>query len=85
MLEDAYPFGNGPDRTAGCWAFVVRIVRVHIEEDLIESGTRNHVDPDLWRPLVMSFCRFYGLTTQVHESTLAEIPEEAYRPALHMS
>jgi flavin reductase (DIM6/NTAB) family NADH-FMN oxidoreductase RutF len=85
VLENAYPFGHGPHRNAGCWAFEVRIARVHIEENLIKPGTRNHIDPDLWRPLIMSFTRFYGLTEEVHESTLAEIPEEAYRPALHMS
>jgi flavin reductase (DIM6/NTAB) family NADH-FMN oxidoreductase RutF len=85
VLENAHMFGNGPERAAGCWAFEVRIVRVHVDEKLIAPGTGNHIDPDVWRPLVMSFCRFYGLTTQVHESTLAEIPEEAYRPAQHMS
>lgn len=81
ILENAHPFGHGPDRDAGCWAFEVRIVRAHIEESLIVPGTDNHIDPDKWRPLVMSFCRFYGLTGQIHESRLAEIPEEAYRPA----
>jgi flavin reductase (DIM6/NTAB) family NADH-FMN oxidoreductase RutF len=85
VLENAHPFGQGPERDAGCWAFEVRVVRTHIEESLILSGKDNHIDPDRWRPLVMSFCRFYGLTEQIHESTLAEIPEEAYRPAPHMN
>ena len=85
VLENAHPFGQGPGRDAGGWAFEVRIVRAHIEENLIIPGTHNHIDPDKWRPLLMSFCRFYGLTEQIHESTLAEIPEAAYRPAPHMS
>lgn len=85
ILENAHPFGHGPDRDAGCWAFEVRVVRVHIEASLIVPGTDNHIDPDKWRPLVMSFRRFYGLTGQIHESRLAEIPEEAYRPAQHMN
>jgi flavin reductase (DIM6/NTAB) family NADH-FMN oxidoreductase RutF len=85
ILENAHPFGYGPGRDAGCWAFEVRIARAHVEESLIVPGTDNHIDPDKWRPLLMSFCRFYGLTEQIHESTLAEIPEAAYRPALHMS
>lgn len=84
ILENAHPFGHGPDRPAGCWAFEVRIVRVHVDESLIVPGTENHIDPDMWRPLIMSFCRFYGLTEQIQESTLAEIAEEAYRPAPHM-
>jgi hypothetical protein len=45
----------------------------------------NHINPDKWRPLIMSFCRFYGLSGEVHRSTLADIPEEAYRPASTMS
>ena len=39
---------------------------------------------DLWCPLLMSFCRFYGLGEEVISSRLAEIPEQAYRPAAHM-
>lgn len=85
VLEDSHPFGAGPERSAGCWAFEVRIVRAHIEETLIVPDTENHIDPDKWRPLIMSFCRFYGLADQIHESRLAEIPEESYRPAQHMS
>jgi hypothetical protein len=27
----------------------------------------------------MSFCQFFGLGEMVHHSTLAEIPEDAYR------
>ena len=85
VLETAHPFGNGPAQRPGCWAFEVRIVRAHIEEELIVNDTRNHIDPDKWRPLIMSFCRFYGLSDEVHRSTLADIPEEAYRPALRMA
>jgi flavin reductase (DIM6/NTAB) family NADH-FMN oxidoreductase RutF len=36
--------------------------------------------PVHWRPLIMSFQQFYGLSDRVQTSTLAEIPEEAYRP-----
>jgi hypothetical protein len=35
--------------------------------------------PDAWRPLIMSFQKFYGLGPQVHPSTLATIPERMYR------
>jgi flavin reductase (DIM6/NTAB) family NADH-FMN oxidoreductase RutF len=58
----------------------VRIQRVHIEESILMDGEPNHVDPDKWRPLIMSFQKFYGLgQDQVHESTLAQIPESLYR------
>jgi hypothetical protein len=32
----------------------------------------------------MSFCQFYGLGERVWESTLARIPESAYRPVPQM-
>ena len=44
------------------------------------DGEPNRVDPDKWRPLIMSFQKFYGLALgQVHESTLAQISELLYR------
>lgn len=44
------------------------------------QGHENRIDPDAWRPLIMSFCQFYGVGSRVHSSRLAEIPESAYRP-----
>jgi hypothetical protein len=37
------------------------------------DGAENRVDPDKWRPLIMSFCRFYGLGERVWDSTLSLI------------
>jgi flavin reductase (DIM6/NTAB) family NADH-FMN oxidoreductase RutF len=59
--------------------FEVRVTRVHTHPDIMMDGLPNRVDPDKWRPLIMSFQRFYGLGEEVHESTLAKIPEELYR------
>ena len=56
-----------------------RIQRVHLEESILMSGEPNRIDPDKWRPLIMSFQQFYGLGPQVHDSTLARIPESLYR------
>lgn len=39
----------------------------------------DRIDPDRWRPLVMSFQRFYGLGPEVHPSRLVTIDEEWYR------
>jgi flavin reductase (DIM6/NTAB) family NADH-FMN oxidoreductase RutF len=71
---------SDPARRGALVAIEVKILRVHVEESLRLPGYANRVDPDRWRPLIMSFCQFYGLGPQVHRSTLAEIPEEAYRP-----
>lgn len=57
----------------------VRIQRVHLEESILMPGIANKVDPDKWRPLIMSFQEFYGLGPQVYPSTLAQIPEILYR------
>lgn len=61
-------------------ALEVKIVKVHINEHIKMTGEENRIDPDLWRPLIMSFCQFYGLGNKIHSSRLAEIPESAYRP-----
>jgi flavin reductase (DIM6/NTAB) family NADH-FMN oxidoreductase RutF len=60
-------------------SFEVRVTRVHLHPDILMDGFANRVDPNKWRPLMMSFQRFYGLGEEVHESTLARIPEEIYR------
>ena len=52
----------------------------HVAEAVRLPGHRNRIDPDRWRPLIMSFQQFYGLGERVQPSTLAEIPEETYRP-----
>ena len=47
---------------------------------MLVPGERNRIDPDRWRPLIMSFQQFYGLTPdRLHDSTLARISEELYR------
>jgi flavin reductase (DIM6/NTAB) family NADH-FMN oxidoreductase RutF len=51
----------------------VHIVKLHVDERLVMGdGPRPHIDPLLWRPLIMSFCRFFGLGGEVHLSRLAE-------------
>jgi flavin reductase (DIM6/NTAB) family NADH-FMN oxidoreductase RutF len=61
-------------------ALELRVLRVHAHPEILRRSDRNRIDPDLWRPLIMSFCNFYGLSGQVHPSRLSEIPEDLYRP-----
>jgi flavin reductase (DIM6/NTAB) family NADH-FMN oxidoreductase RutF len=71
---------DDPAQSGGIICFEVRIQRVHLEESILMDGNPNRVDPDKWRPLIMSFQKFYGLSDQqAHESTLAQIPEYTYR------
>ncbi|HEV2163064.1 MAG TPA: flavin reductase family protein [Stellaceae bacterium] len=81
-VEASYPLAqNDPAWRSRQIAFEVRIRCAHIEESILVDGEPNRVDPDKWRPLIMSFQKFYGLTPdQLHPSTLAEIPEALYRP-----
>ncbi len=57
----------------------VRVQRVHIEERIMMEHESNRIDPDKWRPLIMSFQQFYGLGSKLAHSTLGEIPESLYR------
>jgi len=60
--------------------FELRIQRVHLARSILRDGERNRIDPDKWRPLIMSFQKFYGLADgPVHPSTLAQVPEAMYR------
>jgi flavin reductase (DIM6/NTAB) family NADH-FMN oxidoreductase RutF len=84
VLEATHPFGTRPDKPTTALAFEMRVVRAYAEPAILVPGVKNHIDPDRWRPLLMSFCQFYGLGEKVGYSTLAEISEEAYRPVPHI-
>jgi flavin reductase (DIM6/NTAB) family NADH-FMN oxidoreductase RutF len=69
IVHDVRPFG----KYVSAKAFEVHIVKLHVDEELlVNSGPRPHIDPVRWRPLIMSFCRFFGLGGEVHPSRLAE-------------
>ena len=62
------PFGKNVSANA----FEVHIIQLHVEEALlVENTARPHIDPVKWRPLIMSFCRFFGISNEIHYSTLA--------------
>lgn len=63
----------------GILLFEVQVGRVHVHDSIRMPGTEHRIDPDRWRPLVMSFQHFYGLGDRVHPSRLASIDEELYR------
>lgn len=71
---------SDPQRRGNLVALEVRIVHVHVDESILFPDDENRIDPTRWRPLIMNFCQFFGLGDMVHPSTLARIPESAYRP-----
>ena len=66
IVHDVRPFGKNVN--ANC--FEVHIVKLHVAEELLID--ERHIDPVKWRPLIMSFCRFFGVGEEVHPSRLAE-------------
>ncbi|OAR00021.1 hypothetical protein LLEC1_00482 [Akanthomyces lecanii] len=60
----------------------LKVLRVHVLERLRMPGHVNRIDPDRWRPMIMSFQQLYGLRdTKIAPSQLAEVDEELYRPS----
>jgi flavin reductase (DIM6/NTAB) family NADH-FMN oxidoreductase RutF len=83
MMTDEYDYTQH-ERSAECTlegivALEVRIKRVHVIPALLVAGQPNRIDPDRWKPMIMSFCRYYGLGSEIAVSKLAQIPEEQYR------
>jgi flavin reductase (DIM6/NTAB) family NADH-FMN oxidoreductase RutF len=69
LVHDFRPFGKNVSANM----FEVHIVKLHVDETLlVGEGPRPHIDPVRWRPLIMNFCRFFGLSGEVHPSRLAE-------------
>lgn len=69
LVHGFRPFG----KNVSALAFEVHIVKLHVEESLLAATSpRPHIDPVKWRPLIMSFCRFFSMGEEVHSSRLAE-------------
>jgi len=69
IVHEWRPFGKNVSANV----FEVHIVKLHVEEWLLaEGGGRPHIDAEKWKPLIMSFCRFFGIGDEVHPSRLAE-------------
>ena len=80
VLEAVHPIADDDEaQRGGIVSLEVRVQRVFVHDDIRLPGTADHIDPDAWRPLIMSFQKLYGLGPQVHSSTLARIPERLYR------
>jgi flavin reductase (DIM6/NTAB) family NADH-FMN oxidoreductase RutF len=82
-MSDEYDYAQH-ERAAECTldgivCFEVRIKRVHVDPAILVPDNQNRIDPNAWRPLIMSFCHYYGLGPELVESTLAGIPEIQYR------
>jgi flavin reductase (DIM6/NTAB) family NADH-FMN oxidoreductase RutF len=80
VVETTHKFAESDSSQRGFVVCLeVRIQRVHVDESILTGGESNRIDPDKWRPLIMSFQKFYGVGPALHTSTLATIPESMYR------
>ena len=69
LVHDVRPFGKNVSANA----FEIHIEKIHVDESLLVGDRAHpHIDPEKWRPLIMSFCRFFGVGGEVHPSRLAE-------------
>lgn len=70
VVEKIYDV-DSPDSSLA--AIEVRIVRAYFDESILNSEKRHYVDTGKWKPLIMSFCEFYGLGENLHPSKLAKV------------
>ncbi|MEC3976562.1 flavin reductase family protein [Amycolatopsis sp. H20-H5] len=70
---------DDPEQRGGIVTIEVRVQRVHVHDTIRVPGSPDRIDPDRWRPLIMSFQHYYGLSPRLHDSRLATIPEDFYR------
>lgn len=81
LVATHYVGEDVPEQVGKIVSFEMRIQRVYLHPSILMEGHTNRVDPNKWRPLIMSFQQFYGLGEQVHPSALSQIPEALYYSA----
>jgi flavin reductase (DIM6/NTAB) family NADH-FMN oxidoreductase RutF len=65
VVEDVRSLAADDDAQRGkILVFEMRILRVHVHDDIRMAATSDRIDPDAWRPLIMSFQQLYGLAGQ---------------------
>ena len=79
ILQAEHTLDAGGPLEGAIVVFEMRITRVLADENILLDQNPNRIDPDKWRPLIMSFQEFYGLGPKVHPSALGEISESLYR------
>ena len=69
IVENVHPF----EEPSSLVAIETRIVRVHVDDQLLMDGHTNYIDPSKWNPIIMNFCEYFGLSNQLSSSRLAPI------------
>nr|AAQ04619.1 Jcg001w [Paracoccidioides brasiliensis] len=80
LIEATGLMKDSPSEKGTIFAMELKILRVHVEDELRLGGYANRIDSEKWQPLIMCFSEFYGMgKTKLVSSRLSEIDEEAYR------
>ncbi|WP_373331572.1 flavin reductase family protein [Salmonirosea aquatica] len=80
LVRKIHPVGEDDEVIKGRIVNIeLEIVNVRLHSEILQDGQSNRIDPNKWRPLIMSFQHFYGLGDQIHPSRMAEIPEGLYK------
>lgn len=80
VVEATHPLADDdPAQRGRITVFEVRVQRVLVHDAIRAAGSDRRIDPDRWRPLLMSFQELYGLGGRLRPSALATIPEDLYR------
>lgn len=79
LLNEHKILSGSPEGVKGSLLAVeVQILRTYVLDEL--RLRENKIDPDAWRPMIMSFQHLYGLQDgKLAESKLAHVEEELYR------
>ena len=79
VVEAVHGLAEGDiDQRGRIVTFELRIQNIYIDDSILMDNEPDRVDPDKWKPLIMSFQQFYTLSSKVHTSVLGEIPERLY-------
>jgi hypothetical protein len=62
MVGEYVMMDSLPDKVKGFISAIdVRILRTYVRDEIRLPGYANRIDPDKWRPMIMSFEQLYGL------------------------
>ncbi|WP_169546446.1 flavin reductase family protein [Sneathiella aquimaris] len=88
-LVNSHEFAaNDPKMLIETIAIEVRVTKVHVRTDILSETFENRIDPDKWKPLLMSFLEFFSHGEKLQRSRLAELPEENWggrKPSLRQA
>ncbi len=80
LVEAHEMMSDVQEKKGAVLALELKVLRVHVEDELRLEGFENRVDVERLRPLFMVFQEFFGMRRgRVEESRLAKIGEENYR------